>query len=103
MKNYIKNMGWMFLPTSFIAGDKQQHAFGGTWFITIYFLMLKGFELEKPIAFLIALGTCTLFALLWEFKQKIKRSGVFDLWDVVATDLGFILAFVVVQLIALFQ
>lgn len=82
IKNYIKTAGWMFLPPTWIAYDKQKHGALAVWvtFMTFFIPQNMGFTtlLATPIS--IALNTLVAFGI--EYYQKwFTTNRVFDIKD----------------------
>ena len=82
VKRYIKTMGWLFLPPTWIAYDKQKHGALAVWvtFMTFFIPQNMGFTtlLATPIS--IILNALIAFGI--EYYQKwFTTNRVFDVKD----------------------
>ena len=82
IKDYIKTAGWMFLPPTWIAYDKQKHGAFAVWvtFMTFFIPQSMGFTtlLATPIS--IVLNALIAFGI--EYYQKwFTTNRVFDVKD----------------------
>ena len=82
VKEYIKNMGWMLLPPTWIAYDKQKHGVLAIWLsVAPFFILSQNFTtslIAAPIVFVFAT------AVAWgiEFYQKwFTTDRVFEVKD----------------------
>lgn len=111
IKNYINSYrdignwksGWFWgLPQHFLAGDKQQHALLGSWFLVVYVFLIVESEFSKLLSFGVAFIAAAIVGYIWEVIQKKRKSGVYDHRDVVSTNLGFTIFVLLTEFIRLF-
>jgi len=82
IKNYIKTAGWMFLPPTWIAYDKQKHGALAVWvtFMTFFIPQNMGFTTLLATPTSIVLNALVAFGI--EYYQKwFTTNRVFDVKD----------------------
>jgi len=71
IKNYFNKAGWMLLPPSFMAYDKQQHGLAAAWATIITFYPTIGVFNQTPMtAAIVSVILVNLFGWGVEFYQK---------------------------------
>lgn len=75
--NYITSMGWLFLPESFVALDKQQHGMAAI-IITIFtfFPSIGIINLGALYAALLSVVINAVIAWGYEYAQKYEWFGI---------------------------
>ena len=70
MKNYIKTMGWLLLPPTWIAYDKQKHGAFSVWLTIMTFFIPQGLGLTTLKAALFSVISVAVISFGIEFYQK---------------------------------
>lgn len=82
IKNYIKTAGWLFLPPTWIAYDKQKHGAFAVWVTLITFFVPQSFGVTSLIAIPVSIILNALIAFGIEYYQKwFTTDRVFDVKD----------------------
>lgn len=103
VKNYIKGMGFFFLPLDKVAHDKQLHALGGAWFGFIGMGLINGYIFPENICLTMVFSIllALIAGILKEVYDVTVKKSVFDYIDVVWTVLGGTVAVLILALLAL--
>ena len=82
IKNYIKTAGWMFLPPTWVAYDKQKHGALAVWVTFMTFFIPQSMGFTTLLATLISIILNALIAFGIEYYQKwFTTNRVFDVKD----------------------
>jgi len=82
IKNYIKTAGWMFLPPTWVAYDKQKHGALAIWITFMTFFIPQEIGLTTLLTTPISIVLNTLVAFGIEYYQKwFTTNRVFDIKD----------------------
>lgn len=82
IKTYIKKAGWMFLPPTWIAYDKQKHGALAIWITFMTFFVPQGAGVTTLVATFISIALNALVAFGIEYYQKwFTTNRVFDIKD----------------------
>ena len=104
MKKFLKNfrnignynLGFMFIPQHYYAGDKQEHTLRGMFFAVSYFLLRYDlFQLDNYLAILISLLIVVAIAYFNEFRNKNKPNRKFSHYDVLAEIFGWFIIVII--------
>ena len=95
--------GYLLLPVSLVADDKQKHAALGIFTgFTFLYLFSVGLNISMFLSILLTIITCAVLGYVIELIQKyFFKERTFDLWDIVATAIGSLVPIVIIVLINL--
>jgi len=90
------NLGYMFIPQHYYAGDKQEHTLRGMFFAVSYFLLRYDlFQLENYLAIIISLLLVVGIAYFNEFRNINKPNRKFSHYDVMAEVIGWFIIVII--------
>lgn len=82
IKNYIKTAGWMFLPPTWIAYDKQKHGALAVWITLMTFFIPQSMGFTTIVATFMSIVLNAILAFGIEYYQKwFTTNRVFDIKD----------------------
>ena len=82
IKNYIKIAGWMFLPPTWVAYDKQKHGALAVWMTFMTFFIPQNLGFTSLVATCISIVLNAVIAFGIEYYQKwFTTNRVFDIKD----------------------
>lgn len=82
IKNYIKTAGWMFLPPTWIAYDKQKHGAFAVWVTLMTFFIPQSIGVSTLISTPISIVLNAVASFGIEYYQKwFTTNRVFDIKD----------------------